>query len=85
LHAGPEALGLLRASPAVGAVRVGLWLARHPPQRHAGRLLLGAVAGFGLSIIGFALSRELWLSMLLLALSGAFDGVSVVIRSTILQ
>jgi MFS family permease len=85
LHAGPEALGLLRASPAVGAVLVGLWLARHPPQRHAGRLLLGAVAGFGLSIIGFALSRELWLSMLLLALSGAFDGVSVVIRSTILQ
>ena len=85
LDAGPEALGLLRAAPATGAVLVGLWLARHPPQRHAGRLLLGAVAGFGLCIIGFALSRELWLSMLMLALSGAFDCVSVVIRSTILQ
>jgi len=85
LQAGPEALGLLRAMPAAGAVLVGLWLTRHPPQRQAGRLLLVAVAGFGLCIIGFALSRQLWLSMLLLAASGAFDGVSVVIRSTILQ
>lgn len=85
LHAGPEALGMLRAAPAMGAVLVGVWLARRPPQRHSGRLLLGAVAGFGLSIIGFALSEAMWLSMLMLALSGAFDGVSVVIRSTILQ
>ena len=57
LHYGPEALGILRAAPAAGAVLVGLWLARHPPQRHAGRLLLCAVAGFGLCIIGFALSQ----------------------------
>lgn len=85
LHAGPEALGLLRAAPAAGAVLVGVWLARHPPHRHAGRLLLAAVAGFGLCIIGFALSTSLWLSAFLLMLSGMCDGVSVVLRSTILQ
>ncbi len=85
LHYGPEALGILRAAPAAGAVLVGLWLARHPPKRNAGRLLLYAVAGFGLCIIGFALSRDFWLSVLMLALSGMCDGVSVVLRSTILQ
>ncbi len=85
LHYGPEALGILRAAPAVGAVLIGLWLARRPPQRNAGRLLLYAVAGFGLCIIGFALSRYLWLSALFLMLSGMCDGVSVVLRSTILQ
>jgi MFS family permease len=85
LHGGPEALGILRAAPAAGAVLVGLWMARHPPQRHAGRLLLYAVAGFGLCIIGFALSKSFWLSALLLLVSGMCDGVSVVLRSTILQ
>ena len=85
LQAGPEALGILRAAPAAGAVIVGLWMSRHPPERHAGRLLLASVAGFGLCIIGFALSRELWLSAALLLASGMFDGVSVVLRSTILQ
>ncbi len=85
LHYGPEALGVLRAAPAAGAVLMGLWLARHPPQQHAGRLLLFAVAGFGLCIIGFALSRQFWLSALMLMLSGMCDGVSVVLRSTILQ
>ncbi|KRD39296.1 multidrug transporter [Lysobacter sp. Root916] len=85
LHYGPEALGILRAAPAAGAVLVGLWLARHPPQKHAGRLLLYAVAGFGLCIIGFALSRQFWLSATMLLLSGMCDGVSVVLRSTILQ
>ncbi|MEJ7747323.1 MAG: MFS transporter [Luteimonas sp.] len=85
LDYGPEALGILRAAPAAGAVLVGVWLARRPPQRNAGKLLLWAVAGFGLCIIGFALSRALWLSALMLLLSGMCDGVSVVIRSTILQ
>lgn len=85
LHYGPEALGILRAAPAAGAVLMGVWLARHPPQRNAGRLLLFAVAGFGLCIIGFALSRQLWLSALFLMASGMCDGVSVVLRSTILQ
>ena len=85
LHAGPEALGILRAAPAVGAVLVGAWMSRHPPERNAGRLLLFAVAGFGLCIIGFALSRNLWLSVALLLASGLCDGISVVLRSTILQ
>ncbi|MEO6264094.1 MAG: MFS transporter [Luteimonas sp.] len=85
LDAGPEALGILRAAPAMGAVLVGVWLSRRPPEHNAGRLLLAAVAGFGLCIIGFALSRDLWLSAALLFASGLCDGVSVVIRSTILQ
>ncbi len=85
LHAGPEALGLLRAAPAAGAVLVGIWLSHKPPERHAGRMLLLAVAGFGICIIGFALSRHLWLSAALLMLSGMFDGVSMVVRSTIMQ
>lgn len=85
LDEGPEALGILRASPAVGSVLVGLWLARHPLERHAGPILLAAVACFGLCMIGFALSTVLWLSALFLLLSGVFDGVSVVLRSTALQ
>ncbi|KAF1687695.1 MFS transporter [Pseudoxanthomonas broegbernensis] len=85
LHYGPEGLGILRGAPALGAVMVGLVLARRPPGRHAGRLLLYAVAGFGLCIIGFGLSRHFWLSALFLMLSGVCDGVSVVLRSTIMQ
>lgn len=85
LHAGPEALGLLRSAPAAGAVIVGLWVARRPIERHAGRYMLYAVAGFGLCIIGFGLSEALWLSVAFMFFSGMFDGVSVVLRSTILQ
>jgi len=85
LDAGAFGMGLLRSAPAVGAAIAGLWLARRPIQRHAGRYLLGAVAGFGLCIIGFGLSELLWLSVLLMFVSGLFDGVSVVLRSTILQ
>jgi MFS family permease len=85
LHAGPEALGILRAAPAFGSVLTGLWLSRRPLGHGAGRLLLVAVAGFGLCIIGFALSTQLWLSALLLLMSGLCDGVSVVVRTTILQ
>ena len=85
LHYGPEGLGILRGAPALGAVAVGIVLARRPPGRHAGRLLLCAVAGFGLCIIGFGLSRHFWLSALFLLLSGVCDGVSVVLRTTIMQ
>ena len=82
---GPEGLGILRAAPAVGAVITGVILARHPISKHAGRILLGAVAGFGLCIIAFALARHFWLAAFILMLSGVFDGISVVLRSTIMQ
>ena len=85
LHEGPEALGILRAAPALGSVAVAVWLSRHPLQTGAGRILLLAVGGFGLCMIGFGLSTALWLSALLLLLSGVCDGVSVVVRSTIMQ
>ena len=85
LHYGPEGLGILRGAPALGAVAVGVWLARHPLDRNAGRILLASVVGFGLCMIGFGLSRMFWLSAFFLLLSGACDGVSVVVRSTIMQ
>ena len=85
LHYGPEGLGILRSAPALGAVATGVWLARRPPTRNAGRNLLFAVAGFGICIIGFGLSTAFWLSALFLLMSGMCDGVSVVLRSTILQ
>ncbi len=85
LHYGPEGLGIMRAAPALGAVAMGVWLARHPLDRNAGRILLLAVVGFGLCMIGFGLSRAFWLSVFFLLLSGVCDGVSVVTRSTIMQ
>jgi MFS family permease len=85
LHYGPEGLGILRAAPALGAVSAGLYLARRPLQANAGRTMLLAVAGFGVCIIGFGLSKHFWLSAAFLLGSGLCDGVSVVIRSTILQ
>ena len=85
LHQGPEALGVMRAAPAIGSICVAIWLTRHPLQRNAGRILLFAVGGFGLCTIAFALSRNYWLSTALLVAYGMCDGVSVVLRSTILQ
>lgn len=84
-HHGPEGLGILRAMPAIGGIIMGLYLARHPINLHAGRWLLSAVAGFGVCIIAFALTTHFWLAAFLLLLSGAFDGVSVVLRNTIMQ
>jgi MFS family permease len=84
-HYGPEGLGFLRAAPAVGAIITGIWLARNPINLHAGRWLLASVAGFGLCIIAFGLSTSIWLAGLLLVLTGIFDGVSVVLRTAILQ
>jgi MFS family permease len=84
-HYGPEGLGILRAAPAVGAILVGIILARHPINTHAGRWMLVAVAGFGVCIISFALSSYFWFAAFLLVLSGICDGVSVVLRTTIMQ
>jgi len=82
---GPEGLGILRAMPASGAIFTSLWLAKHPINLHAGRWLLMAVAGFGVCMIAFALSPYFWLSAFILACAGALDGISVVLRTTILQ
>ena len=85
LHVGPAGLGLLRAAPAVGAVTASVLLTRWPPFAHTGRNLLVAVTGFGVCMIGFGLSTSMPLSIALLATGGAFDMVSVVIRSLMLQ
>ncbi|WP_344981176.1 MFS transporter [Compostibacter hankyongensis] len=85
LHVGAEGLGALRAAPAVGSCVTLLLLAFIPLNRKAGLKLLGAVFGFGLSILVFGLSRSFLLSLGALFLSGVCDGVSVVIRNTILQ
>jgi MFS family permease len=85
LKVGPSGLGLLVAAPSVGALVSMLWATRHPPVKGAGKILLAVVAGFGVSIIVFALSENFLLSLAALAFSGLFDGVSVVIRETILR
>jgi MFS family permease len=85
LLTGPVGLGLLRAAPAVGALAMSLLLARWPVQRRSGAWLLGAVAVYGATMVGFGLSRQLGWSMALLALSGAADMVSVVIRQSLVQ
>ncbi len=85
LFLGPKGLGLLRAAPAIGAVFTALWLTRVNLRHRAGPVLLGSVAGFGLSILLFAFSRDFLLSMVALGLSGAFDSVSTVIRGTAVQ
>lgn len=85
LKVGPTGLGVLTAAPSVGALFSMLWATRYPPVKHAGKILLSVVAGFGVSIIVFALSDNFWLSFLALAASGLFDGVSVVIRETTLR
>lgn len=78
-------IGYMRAAPAVGAIIMGLLLAWKPPTRKAGRNMFIAVCGFGACIVGFALSENFYLSLFFLACSGAFDQVSVVVRTTILH
>jgi MFS family permease len=85
LQHGPEGLGILRACPSLGAVAAGLWVARHPIDRNAGRILMICVALFGVCTIAFGLSRHFWLSALILVAYGLCDGVSMVLRSTIMQ
>ncbi len=85
LQDGATRLGLLRASPSIGAALMGLVLAHRPPLYNTGKKLLAYVAGFGVCMILFAISENFYVSFLLLALSGALDGMSVIIRGTILQ
>ncbi|MFS8974279.1 MFS transporter [Cupriavidus necator] len=85
LHTGPWGLGLLRSSPAIGALAMALWLARHPLNRSAGRIMFGAVAVFGVATVVFGMSTWLPLSMAALVVLGASDMISVVVRSTLVQ
>jgi MFS family permease len=85
LKVGPQGLGFLRAAPMLGAVIMSIVIAYRPPLGKAGRYLFLGVTGFGLSVILFALSRNFFLSLFLLALGGAFDNISVIIRSTTMQ
>lgn len=85
LHTGPQGLGLLRAAPAAGALLMSLILLRWPIQRKVGAWLMGSVAVFGLATVVFGISRHFGLSLLALAITGAFDQISVVMRMTLVQ
>lgn len=85
LHVGSWGLGLLRSSPAIGALLVSLYLARNPIERRAGKTMLGCVALYGLATLIFALSTSFAVSIAALALTGAFDMVSVVVRQSLVQ
>lgn len=85
LHVGPIGLGILRTAPSIGALTVMLVATRRPPGRHAGLSLLLCVAGFGVSMIVFGWSTSMLISLVALFMSGVTDGMSMVIRSTILR
>jgi MFS family permease len=85
LDAGKWGYGLLRAAPAAGAFVMGIFLAHYPPLRHAGKIMLAAVTGFGVATVIFGLSDSFALSFVMMLLVGAFDNVSVVVRGTLVQ
>jgi MFS family permease len=85
LHAGPWALGVLRSAPAVGALLMTAVLARHTLERRVGLRMFQAVIMFGLMTMVFAISRSIWLSVAALAIMGAADTVSMVIRISLVQ
>lgn len=85
LHVGAQQFGMMRAAPAIGAVLTMLAMSRYSPMNKPWRNLLLTIIGFGLSIIGYGLSRNFYLTLFFLFLEGAFDSVSVIIRSTIVQ
>jgi MFS family permease len=84
-HAGSVGLGLLRASPGVGALCAAILLAHWQPHRHVGRIIFAAVAAYGMAIVAFSLSHVFVLSMALLSVLGFSDMFSVVIRMTLIQ
>jgi MFS family permease len=83
LHVGPAGFGALQAAPSLGAITMALLTTHLPPLERAGRALLWSVAGFGLATIVFGISKNFWLSLAMLFLTGAFDNISVVIRHTL--
>lgn len=84
LMVGPKGLGILRAAPAIGATAMSLYLS-HSKRMRTGKWLLSAVAGFGVCILVFGISRNFYLSIFALAVSGGFDSISMVIRSSAVQ
>jgi predicted MFS family arabinose efflux permease len=85
LNTGAEGLGILRSAPGIGAIMVMLVINFLPMRKNQGKIMLFCVAGFGLSMIVFGLSTLFWLSFSALLLSGVLDGISVIVRSTVLQ
>lgn len=85
LNVGPEGFGWLNAATDIGAILTVTFLTFSPLQKKQGKILFFAVGGFGLFILLFAVSKLFWLSFAALVLSGCMDGVSVIVRSTILQ
>ncbi len=85
LHVGAKGLGILNAAPSLGALIISLIATKHPPIARAGRNLLLTVLGFGLSIFVFGLSKNFFLSLAALFISGVFDGISVVIRRSMVR
>ena len=85
LHVGAEGFGLLRASPAIGATIIAVWLAANPIRSRAGAYMFGGVGLFGLATCVFALSKSLWLSVAALAVLGGADMLSVYVRQTLIQ
>jgi hypothetical protein len=85
LDAGPSGLGLLRSSPAAGALLMSFYLSNVRIDKHAGRIMIGAVVVYGLATAAFGLSSWLPVSMLMLAITGAADSVSVVVRHSLVQ
>jgi MFS family permease len=83
LGVGPAGFGALQAAPSLGAIMMALLTTHLPPLNRAGKALLWSVAGFGVATIVFGLSRNFWLSLAMLFLTGAFDNISVVIRHTL--
>lgn len=84
LKVGAQGLGIMRAAPSVGALIMVFTLSHLPPMKSAGKTLLLAVTGFGLATIVFGVSRNFYLSLLMLATLGALDNISVVIRGTLM-
>ncbi len=85
LHVGAWGFGLLRAAPSVGAIIMALFIAHMKPWNHPGRVMLQAVAGFGVATLIFGVSHWFWLSFAALVMTGACDNISVVVRQTLNQ
>jgi MFS family permease len=80
-----SALGLLKSAIGIGSILIIILFTFRPIKKNAGKYMIMSVVGFGMSIIGFGLSTTFWMAFLMLFLSGIFDGVSVIIRSTLIQ